>query len=74
MNGGMKNVVYASERVDVVRCGECVHQVIFNADGFEFPDTICPLYDREGYLDERTYRDDWFCADGERRYAADDHD
>lgn len=60
-------IVRTSDRVDVVRCKDCIHQVIFNAYGFEFPDTVCPLYDREGYLDDRTRYDDFYCADGERR-------
>ena len=64
----MKNVVRTSDRVEVVRCPDCKHRVIFNEYGFEFPDTVCPLYDREGYLDDRTmYDDEYYCADGERK-------
>ncbi len=71
MGGGMKNVVYTSERVDVVRCGECVHRPEFapggseNAEDLVFPDDVCPCKVEDFWYSWKP-RADWFCANGER--------
>lgn len=68
----MKNVVRTSDRVEVVRCGECRHRM--KEDG-EFPDDVCPLQDFYGDLNHvRRVPENWFCADGERRDEAYDRD
>lgn len=55
---GVKNVVYASERADVVRCGQCkwgrpCGKLIDCRNVEHGPMTLVKA--------------DWFCADGERR-------
>ena len=63
MGGGMKNVVYTSERVDVVRCGECRYGII--AHGISDGWVLCSKpYTERGNAMHRT---DWFCADGKRK-------
>ena len=60
MGGGMKNVVYTSERVDVVRCGQCKwdkpYGKLIGCDNENCGHSPASLVDV-----------DWFCADGERR-------
>jgi hypothetical protein len=61
MQGGMsvENVVYASERVDVVRCGECRwgrrYGKLIGCENEDFEHRPMSLVD-----------EDWFCKDGER--------
>ena len=58
MEAVMKNVVYTSERVDVVRCRDCEYK---RRGG-------CVLT-----LDGKYNGDDWFCADGKRRNEYGEH-
>lgn len=51
----MKNVRYTSDRVDVVRCKDCEHSL---TDDYG---RMCIR------LDGVPVRDDFYCADGERR-------
>ena len=73
----MENVVYTSERVNVVRCGECLHRPEFAPEGSEnagdlvFPDDVCPCKVDDFWYSWKP-RADWFCANGERRDAAHD--
>lgn len=56
---GMYVMGVAPDRVDVVRCRDCKYRYTGH------PDTDCEIC---------AGRDDWFCADGERRDANDDRD
>lgn len=60
--GGMsvENVVYASDRVDVVRCGECRW-------GKPYGKLIGCENENCGHSPASLVDADWFCADGERR-------
>lgn len=56
---------------DLVRCKDCKHRPIKPDDyenGFdlEFPDGKCPCQCDDGWYSWYP-KDDWFCADGERR-------
>ena len=71
MGGGMKNVVYTSERVDVVRCKDCKYRIVnenAGKEGFMALDAMCALDTDDPYELGRNAEDpDWFCADGDRR-------
>ena len=61
----MKNVVYTSERADVVRCRDCVYGCLSkNARGED--KVFCENPDFEG-MDYLVNEPDWYCADGKRR-------
>lgn len=62
----MQNVVYTSDRRDVVLCRDCKYAHMTGRDEVKYCDIIT-MVDDEGdpapmYLDG-----DWFCAAGERR-------
>lgn len=61
----MMNVVHTSERVDVVRCGNCKHydRRCFTCEN----DVLLIKIDDCGCHPPFRVDDDWFCADGERR-------
>lgn len=63
----MENVVYASERVDVVRCGQCKwgkqYGKLIGCENENFEHRPMSLVD-----------EDWFCADGDRGDVARDRD
>lgn len=57
------------EYVRVVRCKDCKHRpkgTGANHD-LEFPDYVCPCQCTEDGWYSWKPKDDWFCADGERR-------
>ena len=56
----MRNVVYASDRVDVVRCGDCRW-------GKPYGKLIGCENENCGHSPASLVDADWFCADGERR-------
>ena len=57
--------VYTSDRVDVVRCGECEYynDELGECEHHEVADT------EPGTVHAFRVDPDWFCADGERRDA-----
>lgn len=67
----MENVVYTSDRVDVVRCGECKHRIVnenAGKKGYMRIEAMCELDNGDIFALGRNADDpDWFCADGERR-------
>lgn len=61
----------APDRVDVVRCRECVHRpnnlgAIVEPYDIEFPDDFCPLSCGDHWYNKMP-EPDWFCGSGERR-------
>lgn len=59
------------ETVSVVRCKDCKHRPIQPEPGktgfaLKFPDSKCPCQCDDGYYSWYP-KDDWFCANGERR-------
>jgi len=74
MGCGMKNVVYTSERVDVVRCRDCKYAHLTYDGEVKYCDIIS-MPDSEGDYGYALYLPgDWFCADGERRDEGCDRD
>ena len=66
INKGM-NIIYTSDRVDVVRCYQCKHY------SPEFGSCANrDIYTPDGDIEHRLYvAADWYCADGERDDNAD---
>ena len=63
----MRNIEHTGDMVAVVRCHQCKHRAELTKCSVEWPDFRCPLRDPEGYIDDRIFDRDWYCADGERR-------
>ena len=56
----------------VVRCKDCIHRPYINGEyenGFsiEFPSNVCPCQCDDGWYNWMP-ADDWYCANGERRF------
>ena len=67
----MNNVVKTSDMVSVVRCKDCKHRVMHNNYGKDnslVTKAHCELDTDDIFnFGRRAEKDDWFCADGERR-------
>ena len=59
------------DAVEVIRCKDCKHRGVETTNEFgeyeiEFPDDDCPCQ-CDDYFYSWMPKDDWFCADGERK-------
>ena len=54
------NKIADMESIELIRCGECKHRFV---DGENVRFNVCELNHN------KVQRDDWFCADGERKEA-----
>ena len=76
--GNAAAIGYIEGVAPVVRCKDCKHRpkhVGEDNSGFaiEFPDHICPCQCEDGWYNWIP-KDDWFCADGERKDGKRDDD
>ena len=77
--GGYNAVVPSSEiknsptveAIPVIRCKDCKHRpIVIDAEGngfdYDFPDERCPCQCEDGWYNWMP-RDEWYCANGERK-------
>ena len=68
----MQNVMYTSERRDVVLCINCKHRPEYDPPDSRkeydlvFPDDVCPMKCGDNWYSKRM-EDGFFCARGEQR-------
>ena len=65
------NEVPSADVVEVVRCKDCKHRILNENYGIKghliYTKAICDLDTGDYYeLGREAWKDDWFCADGER--------
>ena len=70
--GGIERIINKLPSIDavpVIRCKDCKHRPSgtgANHD-LEFPDDVCSCQCADDYWYSWMPKDDWFCADGERK-------
>ena len=69
--GTTAELIESGKLVRVVRCKNCKHRPekpndYKNGFGLDFPDNKCPCQCADGWYSWYP-RDDWFCAEGERK-------